>query len=449
MIPAYFLSSKRIYEIALAFFFNAGIYWAFFYIYKHSVSPVNAYHGFEFNDLPFGLHALAIGLYLLPLLWLPVRPKKPSDMAVWFLYMFSYAPTTFICFHVMKNPFPNGIWLLLTLLFGLVCIDLARRHRLRLSHQVRTQIVLPLDSIIFAFSIALCIYILYLASFQFNLNFANVYERRLEVRDSAPLLSGYILALGRSVIIIFSVYLILAKKKRLFLVTLIILSLGLFSYDGTKNSIFVPAFLTLTCLLLKRERSNLVLNLILLLAILISIIEFWAFDSIVTSTVFTRRVFAVPGFLNSLFWEHYSEHSKVMMSDSIGQYWSGASGATSPTFAIGERYFGNPETNANTGIWMGSYAHFGFAGVVIVSVIAGFILGLIDNLTKEKFAVLGFLACSYIGILWCEQMLHTSMLTGGVFYILIFLSVYCHPRFVHLNYHWSLGLRCGLWRRTL
>jgi len=35
--------------------------------------------------------------------------------------------------------------------------------------------------------------------------------------------------------------------------------------------------------------------------------------------------------------------------------------------------------------------------------------------------MLGTLVCTYLGINWAEQMFHTSMLTGGVFYIMLFL----------------------------
>jgi hypothetical protein len=115
------------------------------------------------------------------------------------------------------------------------------------------------------------------------------------------------------------------------------------------------------------------------------------------------------------------------MADSVGRYFINATNIISPSFTIGYEYLNNIESNANTGIWMGSYAHFGLIGILSLSMIAGFILGLVDNLTKVNFTVLGYLVCAYIGILWSEQMLHTSMLTGGVFYIIIFLIVYCKP----------------------
>ncbi|MBN2643282.1 MAG: hypothetical protein JXR78_16645, partial [Victivallales bacterium] len=383
-----------------------------------------------------GVHATVIGFYLLPLLWLPITPKRPSDMTIWLLYMFSYAPTTFICFHIIKDPFPDAIFLLVALLIALIIVDLSRRHRIKLIFHLDLPIIIPLDKIIIMLSVLLCIYVVYLMKFNFNFDFVNVYERRLAIRGSSSLLTGYILSFCRSVIIIFSVYLAFVKKSRIAFLALIILSVGIFAYDGTKSSLLIPMFLVLIYFLTIFKKSNVTINFILLFFIIVSIVEFIRLDSNITSTLFTRRIFAVPGLLNTLFWEYYSVHDKVMMADSIGRYFLGSTNVTASTFVIGYEFFDSLEANANTGIWMGSYAHFGFIGIVLLSMVSGFILGLVDNLTKTKFPVLGYLVCAYIGILWSEQMLHTSMLTGGIFYILIFLMIYCNPNILNRKKHY-------------
>lgn len=438
------MSRKRISEIALSSVVALLIYGAFFYIYKNSISPTNSYQGLCFKELTFGVHAIAIGFYLLPLLWLPIKPTRPSDITIWLLYMFSYAPTTFVCFHVMKDPFPDAILLLVALLIGLIIVDLARRHPIKLGFHLDTPIVMPLDKIIIILSVLLCIYIFSLIKFHFNLDFETVYERRLEVRYSSSLLSGYIIAFIRSVVIIFSVYMAFVKKSKIAFIALIILSVGIFSYDGTKTSLFVPVFLVLIYFLIIYKKSNIMLNIAFLSLFFVSIIEFISLDSNIISTLFTRRIFALPGYINTLFWEYYSVHDKVMMADSIGRFFVDSSNVTAAPFVIGYEYFNNAETNANTGIWMGSYAHFGFIGIVLLSMVAGFILGLFDNLTKTKFPVLGYLVCAYIGILWSEQMLHTSMLTGGIFYILVLLIIYCNSNILNCKINYFQNARLAL-----
>ncbi len=428
------MSRNKISEIILGLIIALITYVAFLYIYKNSISPTHLYLGYNYRDLSLGVHCICVGFLLFPLLWIQIKPRRPSDVAIWLLYMFSYAPTTFVSFHVLQDPFPDALFLLMALLLALILIELSRHHRIKLSFPLGRPLFIPLDAIFLILSIILCVYIFYLIGYNFNLDFEHAYVRRLAIRESSSLISGYVLAFGRSVIIIFSVYMLLVKKSKLAFITIIILSIGIYSYDGTKNALILPLFLVLIFILLVQKRSNIAINIILLFMVLASIVEFAYIHTDIISTYLTRRIFAVPGILNSFFWEYYSNHEKVMMADSVGRYFINASNIISPTYTIGYEYLNNIKSNANTGIWMGSYAHFGLIGILSLSMVAGFILGLVDNLTKVNFAVLGYLVCAYIGILWSEQMLHTSMLTGGIFYILISLIVYCNPNIMNSSF---------------
>ncbi len=157
--------------------------------------------------------------------------------------------------------------------------------------------------------------------------------------------------------------------------------------------------------------------------LVLSFMEYSVFETNILGEFFVRRILAVPGFLNITYWDYFSEHEKVLLTDSIGRYVSDPVYDLSAPFLIGIEYLNDVEANANTGIWMGGFAHFGVIGVLITSAIAGLILGLIDNLTRINYFMFGTLACTYIGINWSEQMLHTSMLTGGVIYILFFIFI--------------------------
>ena len=270
-------------------------------------------------------------------------------------------------------------------------------------------------------------FIFSLSGLDLNLDFASIYERRHAVRGSSSWWSGYLISFCRSIVIIAAVYLFFIKKNKISLLILIACPIVIFSYDGTKSALLIPVFLSIIFFLVNNNKGLNSLLILMLFLITASIIEFDLMDTNIISTLFVRRIFAVPGLLNSLFWEYFSVHDKVMMADSIGRFFLDQSDVTASTYVIGYEYFNRPETNANTGIWMGGYAHFGFIGIILTSAIAGFILGIIDNLTKERFLMLGFIVCSYTGILWAEQMLHTSMLTGGIIYIVIFLMLYCNP----------------------
>lgn len=418
------ISRQKLWLLTIRFVVALLVYGAFLYIYKNSISPGNLYIGLSFKALTLWEYSISIGFYLLPLFWIPVTPQRPSDIAIWLLYIFSYAPTTFLCFHVMDNPFPDAFFLLFFLLTALIMTDLSRRHHIKFNLVTSRSLKIPLDKIIIVLSALLGVYILSLSGFGLNLDIVDIYTRRLAAREYSSWVYGYMLSFSRSVVTIFSIYLFFVKRIKISLLILVICSIGSFSFDGTKTSLLVPIYLALMYYFVIHKKSYNTFLVFLLFLTIASIIEFKMSNFLILSEVFVRRVFMIPGHINIAFWEYYSIHDKVMMADSIGSFFADAANITPATFVIGEEYFRSSLTNANTGIWMGAYAHFGIIGIYFTSILAGFILGLIDNLTRERFFILGFLVCSYVGIIWAEQMFHTSMLTGGIFYLWIFLMLY-------------------------
>ncbi len=185
--------------------------------------------------------------------------------------------------------------------------------------------------------------------------------------------------------------------------------------------LLIPLFLSFIFLIYFRSKYLFWFPFVFGIVIILSILEVNVFNTSILSEYIVRRSIAAPGYLNTVYWDFFSENNKVLLTDSIGRYFLDPVYDRSATFLIGMIFLGNIDTNANTGIWMGAFAHFGVVGVFIISAMAGFILGLIDNLSKKHYFMLGTLVCAYIGTNWAEQMFHTSFFTGGVIYILLFL----------------------------
>jgi hypothetical protein len=269
--------------------------------------------------------------------------------------------------------------------------------------------------------IVLFLYILYLNNFSFNFGITNVYIRRLAARETVGRFSGYLIAICRSGLTILAVYLFAVKKKKVYLVLIILIALSIFSLDGTKSTILNLLFLFFVAYMLSYNSTILFFPLAFLILIVIGILEYTLLNTNIISQYFIRRMSIVPGFINTLYWDYFSTHNKVLLTDSIGKYVFGTIYELPTTFLIGLEYFNTVRMNANTGIWMGGYAHFGAAGIFMMSVFGGILLGFIDNILKYRYFLFGALTCTYIGINWCEQMLHTSVLSGGIFYIIILI----------------------------
>jgi len=409
------------------------LYFSFEYIYKTEISPDNRYLGLTFNQLTLSEYAVSLLFFLFPLVWLPITLKRPSDLAVWFLYLFSYTSTTFMAFHVTRRQFENVLSLLFLMLLGFIITSVTRKHRYNIVFKQFMHRKIPLDKVFIGLVVLVCVYSLSLTDFKLNLDVTSVYQRRLEAREVPGFVHGYVLAFGRSVVTVLGVYLIVVKKRYVYLFLVLIFTLASFSFDGTKGSIVIPVFLLAIAFMIIRTRNLSWLLGFSIVLIGLAVIELGTLSNNIISEYFVRRIFAIPGFLSTAFWDFFSVHDKVLLTDSVGKYLFTPVYDVAPTFLIGIDYMDNPQINANVGIWMGGFAHFGISGILLVSIISGLILGLVDNMTHKNFFVLGCLICSYLGITWSEQMIHTSMLSGGVFYLLLVLIMILKSRGLQID----------------
>lgn len=400
-------------------------YFLFDYLYRTSISPKNSYLGFVHIPASFDAHLLSILFVVLPVSFLPMRPRMPSDWAVVGLYLFSYLSTAFMARHVLD--LKQSAILLSTLLAALFLVDRTRKlppgmASTKRNFQNKGFRITPLVKYaLFILFAILVMFYLVANDFHFDLNFATIYERRLMARELTNPLLRYGVAVGRSLLTVFSIYFFLLNREKKFLFVLAIAMMAIFTMDGTKTTLLIPVFLFWVGYLYLRGKHFMLLYLIPAVLISLSIFEVRFLQSDVSSEYLARRMFAVPGFLNAAYYDFFSHHAKVLLTDSIGRFLLSPVYSVPATFLIGITYFNNPSTNANTGIWMGWYAHFGMVGIFLVSVLSGLVLRFIDRLSRMRFPLLGVLTCSYVGIVWAEQMFHTSFLSGGVFYLLVAL----------------------------
>jgi hypothetical protein len=116
----------------------------------------------------------------------------------------------------------------------------------------------------------------------------------------------------------------------------------------------------------------------------------------------------MPGIINSYYFDYFDAFPELVhVADQV-------------SYTIGQEYFGNAATNANSGIWMDAYAKAGLIGVTLVSFFSGCIAIVLDAMIEKDKRFLGMLIGLMVGITWSEQALTTSILSGGIlFYILL------------------------------
>jgi len=410
------------------------LYGSLYYLYQVEISPSNLYLGFRFRELGWFELASSIFLFVLPTTFLPVYISRPSDLGIWSLYLFSYSPTAFMAFHVGKMESLDAIWLLIVMACALFTVAFFRKFKMNSSTSIMINWHRLDRFFLFLVFVLTMLYVAYLGNFSIRVDVANIYERRLAARETIGLGSGYILSASRSILTILAVYLMVVKKKSIYFVFISVIVLFIFSLDGTKGTILNLLFLTVLLFIVKQYRTILFLPLALLCLTIFGALEFNISNTNIINQYLVRRILIVPGFLNTAFWEFFSSHDKMLLTDSIGNYFFEKVYDVSAAHLIGLEYFQDSNANANTGIWMGGFAHFGLIGVFFMSLLAAFLFGLIDNLLKTRFFLLGVAICTYMGILWSEQMMHTSFLTGGVFYIIFFVFLIICSKHLKLEF---------------
>jgi hypothetical protein len=419
--PSHKIYKKNINQRVLLLIIAIIIYTVFYSLYKQDISLTNSYRGFFFHQLSFEEFFVSIFFYFLPLFFLPISLKRPSDVCLWSLYIFSYAPATMMCFYITTKGISSTSFFLFLMLCALITLKYFRYHSYKAYSKKITRLKYIDKILFFIFFLLITVIALNLIDFRFNLDLISIYERRLFARDMNIGAQVYLISIGRSLLTILGVYIALVNKKLLYGMLVIIFSFAIFSYDGTKSTILMPLYLSLIFYIYSHSKFSSWIPMLIALVVVLSLLEFHLVKTNNLSEFLTRRIIAVPGYINTAYWDFFCENNKVLLTDSVGRYFLDQVYDRPPAFLIGLEAIGDKEMNANTGIWMGAYTHFGIVGIFIISAIAGFILGLIDNLTKKNYFMLGTLVCAYIGIIWSEQMFHTSMLSGGVFYIILFL----------------------------
>jgi|GEM_PF-2238196 len=409
-----------------------GAYFLFDLLYCLRIAPANAYLGFVCRPANGYFSLLSLSFAVMPMAFLPVRFQRPSDWAVAMLYLFSYYPTALMVRHVLDETAAFALlFLLLVSLAVLTSVRLLYPRAVPLrSFRLPSYLIAPekrTTRVAFlVLAVVLALLYMWQAGFRLSIDLANIYERRLAARASTGRVLGYMISIGRSVLPVVMLYLFFATRRTVYLLLLAVPSLAIFSYDGTKTALLIPLFLGGVGYL-AQGRNSLRRSLIYLIplgALVGAALEEAFWSSGILRTYFVRRMFAVPGFLNGVYFDFFSTYPKVLLTDSIARAFLPPVYPVPTTFLIGSTYF-LETTNANTGIWMGWFAHFGVPGTLMVSVLAALVLRAIDLLAQGR-ALLGILSCTYIGILWSEQMFHTSFLSGGVFYLLVVLLYFHH-----------------------
>jgi oligosaccharide repeat unit polymerase len=376
-------------------------------------------------------------------------------------YIISIIVAAFLIYTIYRKPYPSGIALLLY--FVIVLIPLISLYSLAdapatfifmcfLSFSILVafyhvdfnfikKIKIPNQNLVYFIIMIIVGVSFYVYGWQiytggigrlnFNLNL--VYEVRQNFSETHGFLMGYFLP-WQGYIVNIAIFLWgFLKKKQWMIYISIAAQLLLFGMTGYKSFLLVPV-LALGIYMIW-EKSNMLSYVFIgaFFLIIISYVIFLGTGDHILPSIFIRRLFYVPASNHIIYFDYFSQpgHPFVMLSNSILSPFIKYPYDITLIKVIAFEYWGR-DFNPNVGYLGDAFAHFGYIGMILFSMVLGIFLRFVDrvgNRLPRKF-VAGLMAASSASL--TNSALFTCLLTHGLIVALILmwiLNYFITPRY--------------------
>ena len=405
----------------------------FNYVYITIVTKRWAYAGFTFVPPPTQSILLALLLGLLPIVWMPIRLTRPSQVLYWLLYAIVYVPSCFLP-HYLQRQSPHDLYLLnLCFFIGF--------YILGLTYKVPLQVIAcpKLSKYMWWFFVAVTagfLYVAVMAVYGGRLQLAGLYniDLRLASRDlDMTFLTGYGQAWMANVINPMLMALGLFRKKPLLFFIGAAGQVLLFMTAASKVYLLSIVFLPFMFLILNSKNNIFGLRFIMGMSGLLMVTIFLGFYEAPFSSVVQNligfRLFSDPGFGTSVYSDFFSQNPWT--------YWSHLKGISTlveypydltVNYLIGN-YLGSELNSANANAWASDgIAAMGMAGVLVVGLLMGIIFYILDCSAAALDPKFSGLSIAMHGINLSNLSLMSSCLGGGLFCNMILF--WLMPRYI-------------------
>lgn len=388
-------------------------------VYALVIAPTFSYDGSFYAPVSTLAVVVAGAAAILPSIWLPSRLTRPSQVALWLIYLIGYIPASLVMYYVLEADLPELAPFTLVLVAGMAILGVMDRVP-------RTFWVVPIRSSVAGFSrllaftaVATIGYIAVTVGINFQLpDVLDVYDTRATFGDAVGA-SGTILAyiVVWSVNVVGPLLIAIGLRRRLpLLVGLgIILELVIYGITGFKTALFSAVLVVgLVVLFSARPRPSAawLAWIAAMLMIAVSVADRLN-GSIVATSIFVRRVIEVPALVTSRYFEYFSDHETYNLAHSFLRSWLRPPSELSPPELIGSLYF-DVATWANGGLWADAFANFGFAGIPLFAAVLGGVFWLLDVVADRTDLALTGSVAGILGVILTNTALFTTLVSHGL-----------------------------------
>lgn len=360
------------------------LYFALMLIYTTYISKIFAYEGY--ND-DFNINRFIVGGLTVSALSILIASKnRPSTIFLHMAMALVISPS-FVLFAgggVGLNFYLISLGAIVTIIL-IVKINWFKRLEIMTIDNAKTMNFLVLAALGFIASIFAFGGAKYL-----NFDLSLVYSIREDAADNLPGVYSYLSSIFSKILVPTALVLSIVYKKWIYIALLSFCLILIFGLTAHKSPLLYSPLVIFIYWIADKSKMVAMMLIGLLLLVAISFFDFYLMQNSDSplygwfGSLFTRRALFVPAFLNSLYVEYFSNNAIYFWADS--KFSLGL--AQSPyklksVNLIGSIYFGNDEMSANTG-WIGSgFANGRYLGVLLYSILIGFLFSFIDLYAKK------------------------------------------------------------------
>lgn len=408
-------ATHRLLKVSLVFVFSVVLR----YIYVEDILPLFEYYGYDVYSKATWLEVVLSIAAALPAAFLPDGQRRPSDFVIWVIYIAVLVPSLTLGSYRVGLTASQDIVLGAVLILSLFALVRFSERRVIRFQTVKSDLLLfwiaiGLVQIISAATV--------ISIFGTDLSLASVfdvYDTRYEYKDvlsGVPRVVKYLVTWSGGVFGPFLIAFGLRRRAPFVVAVGVLNQVLMFAVGGHKSVLF--STLVILTLYFMLTRTQVRIGTAVVASSLALIVGLYALDLWVGQNAFTllvtRRVFTTPGSLMGIYVDFFSEHPKVFLSNSV----------LSPLFdypydapigsIIGLEYFDSDRMSANANFLANAYANFGYAGMLVFSVLAGLVLSVINTLAERKDGVVVILMVAVPAIALSNSALFTVILTHGL-----------------------------------
>jgi hypothetical protein len=388
------------------------------WVYLDWVSPVYAYYGLISSGAEWPVLLVITILAVLPALWLPTALRRPSDVVLWFLYLFGYVPACAIPIHVLGP----DLWRVLPFsgMLAIAFSALALTRRLPLAvPRWRGLTEATFDRLLVVLGLGSAAYVIVFFGVPTGLpTFENVYGTRADFANVASLTAGagYFVPWAGNVIFPFLIAVGLARSRVRFLVLGVAGALLVYGTAGFKSVLFAIFLVPLLFLVVRyaAHRLGTLLTWASIAIIGLTVAATWVSGSLWPLAIFVTRLLAVPGQIAAYYYDFFSSHETYLLSHSFLGFFFTPPYDVDPPFLIGAVYLHSATTDANANVWADAMANFGLLGIIPFTLILGAVLWILDSVSIGRDLRIIAPTLGLAGIILGNGALFTSILTLGV-----------------------------------